>query len=593
MPRFQRGFAWNDEAIGFFIADIEAILPSPSGASSHFFGGIVCIELTDNQQVRPHSYEIVDGQQRLTTFFLTLSCIVRVGTDLEDRARRAGNDSVAQRAKTLVDDTVERYLTWKQADVQTGTTEVRPRLSLSLADDTLFQYLSLGRGSEPQVERESHRLLVDGHAALLAMVRRFVKETGPLNDRIERLIRVRKAIIEDSHVIHIVSKERDQAYRLFSVLNHRGESLSDADLLRSRSLELLASYTLEHESTALIWDEMLGHPAKDVENFFKALYPSYVGTRAVGDLYEAIERRFFPSNSPSTAVEAAKIVATIGSFRDELNVFLHLLKGAWPYDREPGKPRDVRSWQMDRLRRLITTLKHELCLPVLLAGARSLPEKMFAELVYLIEIFAFRYKIICNGHATRPANIYYSEAALMRESANGHSYTLSSLRSELRKLIEKHAGDILFRQLLIENLRYNNSSQRANIREFLTTLEDHRSWLTTTPRNSTARPRPSMEKVIDLGDATIEHIYPQNAKTNDKDNDIEPLKQTLGNLTFFGSHDNVAASNKSFTEKRVANYASSAVAMTADLALLPSWTVNSVSAREQLMLDAAVRVFTI
>ncbi|BBY44177.1 hypothetical protein MCEL_24720 [Mycolicibacterium celeriflavum] len=102
-----------------------------------------------------------------------------------------------------------------------------------------------------------------------------------------------------------------------------------------------------------------------------------------------------------------------------------------------------------------------------------------------------------------------------------------------------------------------------------------------------------MEKVIDLGDATIEHIYPQNAKTNDKDNDIEPLKQTLGNLTFFGSHDNVAASNKSFTEKRVANYASSAVAMTADLALLPSWTVNSVSAREQLMLDAAVRVFTI
>src|ERR1700739_2527634 len=64
VPRYQRAYAW-DEAVGDFVQDINAMLEEPAGETSHFFGGVVCIQLTDNQKVRPTSYELVDGQQRL------------------------------------------------------------------------------------------------------------------------------------------------------------------------------------------------------------------------------------------------------------------------------------------------------------------------------------------------------------------------------------------------------------------------------------------------------------------------------------------------------------------------------------------------
>lgn len=425
------------------------------------------------------------------------------------------------------------------------------------------------------------------------MTYKHVGQTGPLAGRVARLLRLRQALIDDSHVIHVVSTDRKQAYRLFTVLNHRGETLTDADLLRSRSLELLEAHPTEQEEVAKLWDDMLAEPAKHIEAFFLALYPSHTGRRAKGDLFDATAAHFFPASPPATAAAARAFVRVIESFRDELQVFLKLISGVWPFDRTPGVPVPVRAWQVDRLGRLVLTLKHELALPVLLAGARCIPEKSFAELVYMLEIFAFRYKNICNGHAGKPAAQYYAEARAMRVATPAARYTLSGFRTALRQLIADSASDQRFREFLAEKLRYSNSSQRANIREFLTTLEDHHQWLGNTPVASSARPKPSMSKVTDIDNATLEHIYPQHAKPAEVVANLEPIKHYLGNLSFFGAADNVAAKNKSFADKKAPHYARSAVAMTSVLATLPQWTDVQIVQRETDLLDDAVRVFVV
>ncbi len=592
VPRYQRAYAWEDEAVGYFVRDIQTLLTFPAGEASHFFGGVVCIQLTDNQKVRPVSYEVVDGQQRLATLLLALSCVVEVARELALSSKKS-NPAASSSAQTLVADTMENYLAWKESDVSAGTSVVRPRMRLSRADNDVFQALVMST-MLPAPSRESHKLLIDARLALLNMTRSHVGTSGPFSKRVERLLRLRQALVNDSHVIHVVSEARSQAYRLFSVLNHRGESLSDADLLRSRSLELLESFSTQQEDVAKVWDDMLSERAKDVEAFFRALYPSMTGDRAKGDLFEATEREFFPAHPPKSPAEANALVQVVERFREELEVFLQLAAGEWPYDRGPGKATKVRSWQVDRLRRLVVTLKHELALPVLLAGARVLDESMFAELVYMLEVFAFRYKIICNGHASRPANVYYDQAKLMRAATPQAPYALAPFRGVLASLIAKHAADPLFSQLLVENLRYSNSSQRANIREFLTTLEDHRTWwLKAGQKNKNARPRPTMTKVIDIENATLEHIYPHNSDAAGKDVTLEPVKHTLGNLTFFGPADNVAAANKPFSAKRVAHYKPSEIAMTADLAAKVSWAKTDVDARQQDLLEQALRIFRI
>jgi len=591
VPRYQRAYAW-DEAVGDFVQDISAMLQDPAGQTSHFFGGVVCIQLTDNQKVRPTSYELVDGQQRLATLMLALSCVVKAAADLENHCRQT-DQKVTDRARTLKEDTLENYVTWKDSDVSAGTTTVRRRMTLSLADDPVFGALVLGEDI-PEPSRESHALLIEAKTTLMDMTENYVGATGPLAERMDRLFRLRQALVQDAHVIHIVSLERSQAYRLFAVLNHRGVSLSDADLLRSRSLELLEGFEAQHEAAAMIWDEMLGESAKLIEDFFQTIYPSVAGKRAEGDLFEAIEKLFFPASPPPTPAEADQLIRRIEWFREELAIYTKLVNGDWPYDRPPGKPTAVRPWQVDRLRRLVVTLRHDLAIAVLLAGARSLKENAFADLVYMLEIFAFRYKIICGGHATRPSNLYYQQAKLMREATPGKPYDLNPLRAQLRSLIADKAGETLFRQLLAEKLQYSNSSQRMNIKEFLTILEDHRTWwLKIGSKQKNAGPKPSMTKVIDIEGVTLEHIYPQNAAAADKDADLEPVKHTLGNLTFFGAADNVAADNKPFSTKRTAHYSPSEIAMTSDLASKNTWTKIDIEKRQKGLIDQAVRIFVI
>jgi hypothetical protein len=171
VPRYQRAYAWGDEAVSFFVRDIENLLHAPSGTVSHFFGGMVCIELIDNQRVRPLSYEVVDGQQRLATFTLALACVVRVAAEIANEEK---DPAFVQQALTLRDDTAETYLTWKERNVSAGRTMVRSRVTLSLADDEVFQALTSGEGTVPKAPRESHKLLIEAYNALLTMTRSYV-----------------------------------------------------------------------------------------------------------------------------------------------------------------------------------------------------------------------------------------------------------------------------------------------------------------------------------------------------------------------------------------------------------------------------------
>ena len=54
------------------------------------------------------------------------------------------------------------------------------------------------------------------------------------------------------------------------------------------------------------------------------------------------------------------VVGAVERFRDELQVFVKLTAGQWPFERPPGAPVCVRAWQVERLGRLVLTLKGRL-----------------------------------------------------------------------------------------------------------------------------------------------------------------------------------------------------------------------------------------
>lgn len=81
VPRYQRDYVWNKTNWSELISDIKFTLNSSNNLQwSHFLGTIVLNNKTDQDNNLANSgitlYEIVDGQQRLTTIYILFACIV-------------------------------------------------------------------------------------------------------------------------------------------------------------------------------------------------------------------------------------------------------------------------------------------------------------------------------------------------------------------------------------------------------------------------------------------------------------------------------------------------------------------------------------
>ena len=73
VPTYQRAYAWEDDALKDYLTDLHECynLRIAGNVRQHFFGGILSIKHDIDGTVDKYSYEIIDGQQRMTTFTLT------------------------------------------------------------------------------------------------------------------------------------------------------------------------------------------------------------------------------------------------------------------------------------------------------------------------------------------------------------------------------------------------------------------------------------------------------------------------------------------------------------------------------------------
>lgn len=256
-----------------------------------------------------------------------------------------------------------------------------------------------------------------------------------------------------------------------------------------------------------------------------------------------------------------------------------LLEGQWLHQvKQP-----ITNWDITRLSIIVKELDHTLSV-ILFLAASQLEHKKFSEIVQMVEKVFFRYKIICNQHATSLRKIYQEESLAIRE--NPSLYNVSSLRQKLRKLINDKASDVVFKNAL-ETLEYKISG-RSNkpLKYFLMTIEYYCQWY-----KSGAKGTPSCKdksRIYDFAGTSIEHIYPQNGDI--KDDNLEPWINTLGNLTILDPAQNSIASNDPFDAKKTL-FQQSSVQLTKDIGLKPAWTEQEIKNHKDMLINIALKVF--
>ncbi|MGC8732512.1 MAG: DUF262 domain-containing protein, partial [Halothiobacillaceae bacterium] len=80
IPRFQRDYSWGEEEWEDLWADIQGTL-APDGEPAHYMGYLV-LQTADNR-----SFEVIDGQQRLTTISLIILAAMRLLKKIADEGQ--------------------------------------------------------------------------------------------------------------------------------------------------------------------------------------------------------------------------------------------------------------------------------------------------------------------------------------------------------------------------------------------------------------------------------------------------------------------------------------------------------------------------
>jgi hypothetical protein len=587
VPRYQRGYSWEDGQIEDFIRDLTACYNARIEGSErhHFFGGIVAVRRESVGSAGIHC-DLIDGQQRIASFVLVASCLHSLLERLCEEAKQVNDMDSARLAKSRADLVRNQYLQFN--DEINRQPVVLPRLTLSKPDHDFFAELILSGedcDGPHDSSRQSHERLWNAYSTIREDLEVTIDQYETIPEKLDCLAIVRDILQNDAAVINIITDEQAEAYRLFQVLNDRGTRLSEGDLLRASTLELLgtSSFSNEHEAAAVAWDDVLRDDPEYTQKFLRWYYASVQGKRpGQSSLFDEFLSDCFPETqlSTMTAPAAKSIVGSVKHVEKENGLCRQILSGDWPYSRSK-----VKRWERERLKLLTETLDHTVCMPLMLAACQ-LDEKVFSQIVQATEKFAFRAKSICNVHAGLLQNVYQKHALSIRSSPK--SFKLAALERDFGTIILEKAAEPIFRASLLEKLTFQNSSGNKVIKYFLSTLEHYLRWV-----ESGAQGKPKCrdtDRILDLTELTVEHIYPQKPLAGNSDPECDELVNTIGNLTILGKEDNDAAGNKPFASKK--NFLSnSPLQSNKKISDSKSWKKSDIEARAKFLVDAAVKIF--
>ncbi|MCR4509199.1 DUF262 domain-containing HNH endonuclease family protein [Pseudomonas sp. 32.2.56] len=582
VPKYQRGYAWDSDSVQDFISDVDICYRSRlNGAHrEHFLGGILSVKSDVEGVANAVHYQLVDGQQRITTIVLFAYALMEVFGELVEYLK--DDPELRRRVEHYVNSLKISFVSHEQ--VVNRVVANANVLTLSRKDEGYFREL-LG-GHDPESEIDSHEKLSSARSRILKYLNSVQVQAGEFAEQVDALEQVHDVLLSDFSLLHMVAENKPDAYRLFQVINDRGVSLTDGDLLRVKTLELLEGYGDEQLAAEKIWDDILSDKPNKTYDFLQWIYESHAYKRArSGALADLYMESFFGGLVPGGVKkkDAKYIIAQLRIINEDVERCRAFVRGEWIFpDQRPVTP-----WDRARLASLVVHLGHTLSIPLLLA-ASELGHVKFRDVVLMLERAFFRYKIICNEHVTPLKSLYYVESEIIR--TKGAAYSVQSLRDKLGDLLNQRAPLHNFINGLTSLHYQSKTGGNKSIKHFLMMLDSYYAWY-----ESGAVGAPKClegNRLLDFGETSIEHIYPKNAKAADVDVEMEPRKNSIGNLTILDPEINTMADNDNFTAKRGV-FKSSTIGLNQKIGKKHKWNLKASVEYEKNILEMARHIFVI
>jgi len=530
VPDYQREYVWETEEVEQLLTDIYVELSGsdPTKAPEYFIGTIVVCPFESEV------WELIDGQQRMTTLFLTL-CAIR------DHLRELGDKPPGA---------LEPQIAATSTDAS-GTDHFRYRLDLQYEDSGGVLVRIASSESEPLnfVKTRSVTNILSAYN----LARRFLKRE--CREDIAAARRFYGYLTNNVKLIRIQTDDVAKALKIFETINDRGVGLDSMDLLKN--LLFMKASRGQFDELKTIWKrlqdtlyEIREKPLRFLRYFIFSRY----------DVDEVLRE-------DEIYGWFAKNESKCGYAKQPLKFAQELLKGAEAYhhfflgkDQSGNKTRYLENMQ------LLGGKSARQHLILLLAG-RHLTDALFNRLCQEVENLFFCYVITREPTRDFERNFatWARELRAIRSESDLDNFVqrrFAKAKSDLSNRFNDAMGRLTTDDLQFYRLLYVLAKLTQYIELLAYGETEATRWLS---------------KYIGVG-FEIEHIYPQTPSDKAKKEFgqySEPnISAWLGNLVFVEKSINGSLGNRAYSDKKKV-YPQSQLLLTRSLAEKPKVGVKT------------------
>ena len=583
VPDYQREYVWTDKEVHQLLEDIGEQIDV--GTTREYFIGTVLVSPTDQK----NHYEVIDGQQRLTTFFLLLCALKHLFQGELQRQMISGLISTS-----YVD---------SDGEVRTNL-KLEPRYEN--AGEVMAKLVELD--ADPQAVRTGIQASgIASFGSLENLVNAYSTLYRYLKDNYDDVAKLKKywGYLANNVVFIQISTDVSSALKIFETINERGVGLNPMDLLKN----LLFTQVKQTQFTQLKdeWKKITKPLEKEKEKPLRFLRYFLMANYAIkNERGDAVVREdeiydwFIAKDNAELCDYAGKPFEFVRKVIRNVEHYLAFANGLG----NDGKP----SLAMDSLKRLTGgafSLHY-----VLLLAAANFPKPLFDHFVTQLESFLFYY--IFTKTPTKDLERSFSQWA---DELRAIAETTDSVKQKVQlnafvadRFEKNMAGKS---QELADALKRFTlySMQQYRTRYLLARLTQHVEMAF-----SGLKTPGSLEPFTKL---EIEHILPDNPKAElratwmaENPNAVyDDYKNRLGNLTLLEKPINIVAGNDFYTAKQVeygksGNYLTRSLEALTDvgqntsisrinakLAAFPAWSAASIEKRHALLIALAQEVW--
>jgi uncharacterized protein with ParB-like and HNH nuclease domain len=521
IPDYQRPYSWDKENISDLIDDI--ITAFKRNDDEHYFCG--SLVLVNNEADK--RYDIIDGQQRITTFTI-IACVFR-----EMYGKGLGKKALKYIANSIQDEYEEdkrklKFLTNDKYQID--------------FEETVLKKIKFIEVKNIEKAFPDNKYLQNAH-----FVKQFLKERIELDK-----INIEDFIIwfyESIVLTTITCPSQDSAIQIFNVLNDRGMPLSSIDILKSTLMSKLSSKE-DRNAFKNKW-ELINSNLKFSELEIDSMLNTYLYYKIASNPTSRLDKELidvFNKEGKTSLV----IIKEISDFAD---AFIKM------------------SNQEDKYVYCLRYLRHKIYWNSILTTAIFEEYEHIAKLKELMVAYYYQ-NWIAGATVARIKQTSFNILKLVKNKTS-----IEQIEDEFKSNLNKYSTTKTFKESIESNTIYGRKWDRAVLLliEYFSTDEDKNSFIPLGPKLH-------LEHILPK---TLTPFWEQSFTSEE----IQQWTDSISNLTLLSLRKNVQAKNNNFEEKKSAyrdkDNVSTSYVITQQVLEEDGWNVASLQKRREKLLTKA------